>query len=197
MTKRGELIELHPSRAARGGAQVNDITDPGLVAACAAGDRAARALLFERHVDAVHRFVARMRGSDADVVDDLVQMTFLRAFGAAARFHGTTARAWLHGIAANVVKEHARKEIRRKRALSLVAELAPSVASPRDPTLARLPGAIAALPHAQRAAFVLIDLEGEKGSDAASALGIPQGTLWRHVYEARCALREALHGDDA
>src|SRR3954469_25227399 len=104
MTKRGELIELHPSRAARGtaagGAQVNDITDPGLVAACAAGDRAARALLFERHVDAVHRFVARMRGSDADAVDDLVQMTFLRAFGAAARFHGTTARAWLHGIAA-------------------------------------------------------------------------------------------------
>jgi molybdenum cofactor cytidylyltransferase len=80
-----------------------------------------------------------MRGSDADVVDDLVQVTFLRAFGAAVRFHGTTARAWLHGIAANVVKEHARKEIRRKRALSLVAECVTSSSPPRDPTLARLP----------------------------------------------------------
>ena len=173
------------------------MSDPGLVAACAAGDRTARALLFERHVDAIHRFVARMRGSDADVVDDLVQVTFLRAFGAAVRFHGTTARAWLHGIAANVVREHARKEIRRKRALSLVAEITTGSEPPRDPTLARLPGAIAALPHPQRAAFILVDLEGEKGTDAASALGIPQGTLWRHVYEARCALREALHGDDA
>jgi RNA polymerase sigma-70 factor (ECF subfamily) len=191
--KRGELIELHPARAVRD----EDLSDPGLIAACAAGDRTARALLFERHVDAIHRFVARMRGSDADVVDDLVQVTFLRAFGAAVRFHGTTARAWLHGIAANVVKEHARKEIRRKRALSLVAECVTSSSPPRDPTLARLPGAISALPHPLRAAFILVDLEGEKGTDAASALGIPQGTLWRHVYEARCALREALHGDDA
>lgn len=190
--KRGELIELHPAGAVRDQA----LSDPGLLAACAAGDRTARALLFERHVDAIHRFVARMRGSDADVVDDLVQVTFLRAFGAAVRFHGTTARAWLHGIAANVVKEHARKEIRRKRALSLVAECVTSSSPPRDPTLARLPAAIAALPHPLRAAFSLVDLEGEKGIDAASALGIPQGTLWRHVYEARCALREALHGDE-
>ncbi len=173
-----------------------EISDPGLVAACAAGDRTARALLFERHVDAIHRFVARMRGSDADVVDDLVQATFLRAFGAAVRFNGTTARAWLHGIAANVVKEHARKEIRRKKAMSAVAEVTFGTAQPVDPTLARLPGAIAELPHALRAAFVLIDLEGEKGVDAANALGIPQGTLWRHVFEARCALRATLHGDD-
>ena len=191
--KRGEVIELHPARAPRD----EDLSDPGLLAACAAGDRTARALLFERHVDAIHRFVARMRGSDADVVDDLVQVTFLRAFGAAVRFHGTTARAWLHGIAANVVKEHARKEIRRKRALSLVAETVSSSTLQRDPTLARLPGAISALPHPLRAAFILVDLEGEKGIDAASALGIPQGTLWRHVYEARCALREALHGDES
>lgn len=189
----GELIELRPSAEAR----PEDMSDPGLVAACAAGDRTARALLFERHVDAIHRFVSRMRASDADAVDDLVQMTFLRAFGAAARFHGTTARAWLHGIAANVVKEHARKEIRRKRALTLVAEtMTSSSTQPRDPTLARLPAAIDKLPHAQRAAFVLVDLEGEKGIDAASALGIPQGTLWRHVYEARCALRDSLRGGD-
>jgi RNA polymerase sigma-70 factor (ECF subfamily) len=188
--KRGTLIQLRPD------ANVEDISDAGIVAACGAGDRTARALLFEHHVDALHRFVARMRGSDAADVDDLVQQTFLRAFEAARRFRGTTtARAWLHGIAANVVKEHARKEIRRKRALVAVAENLPHAAQPRDPDAARLPEAIAALPHALRAAFALVDLEGERGIEAAAALGIPQGTLWRHVYEARVALRKVLRGE--
>jgi RNA polymerase sigma factor (sigma-70 family) len=184
--KRGELVQLRPA------AHVEEISDVGLVAACAAGDRTARALLFERYVAVVHRFVARMRGSDASAIDDLVQATFLRAFHAAARFRGTTARSWLFGIAANVVKEYARAEIRRKRALGLLAELWPRHAAPTDPTIARLPAAIDALPHKLRAAFALVDLENERGCDAAAALGIPEGTLWRRVHEARVRLRAAI-----
>jgi RNA polymerase sigma-70 factor (ECF subfamily) len=184
----GELLQLRPK------ARVEEMSDAGLVAACAAADRTARALLFERHVDAIHRFVGRMRGSDADAVDDLVQATFVRAFQAAGRFRGTSARSWLYGIAANVVREHARKEIRRKRALSLVAEELPRVTPGHDLMLAKLPEAIAGLPHELRAAFVLIDLEGEKGTDAALALGVPEGTLWRRVFNARAALRKVLAG---
>jgi DNA-directed RNA polymerase specialized sigma24 family protein len=60
--------------------------------------------------------------------------------------------------------------------------------------LARLPEAIAELPHDLRAAFVLVDLEGEKGTAAAEALDVPEGTLWRRVFHARKALREALGG---
>ena len=187
--KKGQLIQLRPE------ARVEDMSDAGLVAACAAADRTARALLFERHVDAVHRFVARMRGSDADVVDDLVQMTFVRAFQSAVRFRGTSARSWLYGIAANVVREHARKEIRRKRAMSVVAEEMPRTTQRRDPhLLAKLPEAIEALPHELRAAFVIVDLEGEKGCDAAAALGIPEGTLWRRLFHARTALRKLIDG---
>jgi RNA polymerase sigma-70 factor (ECF subfamily) len=191
--KPGTVLQLRPR--AETGPRIDAMSDAGLVAACAAGDRTARAMLFEQHVDAIHRFVARMRGSDADAVDDLVQATFLRAFGAAARFRGPTARAWLHGIAANTVKEHARSEIRRKRALGAFTETLAATTGPIDPLVARLPDAIAALPHAQRAAFVLIDLEGERGVEAAAALGIPQGTLWRHVSEARIALRRSLGGE--
>ena len=187
--KRGTLVQLHA-------AAVEDLTDEGLVAACATSDRAARALLFERHVDAVHRFIARMRGSDSDVVDDLVQATFLAAFGAAAKCKTGHVRGWLYGIAANLVRHHARGEIRRKAALAVVARETEAVARMGDPvTLARLPAAIAALPHDQRAALVLVDLEGEKGCDAALALRIPEGTLWRRVYHARQALRAALGGD--
>lgn len=186
---RGELIALRPE------ARVADLTDEGLVAACATGDRAARALLFERFVDTVHRFVARMRGSDPHSVEDLVQVTFLAAFQAAARFRGGHVRGWLYGIASNQVRLYARTEIRRKRALAAVAELPPAAARSGDPMLAaKLPDAIAALPHDQRAALVLIDLEGERGTDAAAALGVPVGTLWRRVFEARQALRAALGG---
>jgi RNA polymerase sigma-70 factor (ECF subfamily) len=188
--KKGELVQLRPE------ARVEEMTDGGLVAACAAGDRTARALLFERHVDAIHRFVGRMRATDADALDDIVQGTFVRAFQSAGRFRGASARSWLYGIAANVVREHARKEIRRKRALSLVAEEPQHSASAGNALLlAKLPDAIASLSHDQRVVFVLVDLEGERGSDAAAALGIPEGTLWRRLHEARTTLRRALGGD--
>lgn len=187
--KLGQLVQLRPA------VRIDDLTDGGLAAACATGDRTARALLFERHVDAVHRFVARMRASDPDEVDDLVQGTFVAAFQAAASFRGTELRSWLFGIAANLVRGYARKEIRRKRALTALA--APEVAAhgPANLDAARLPAAIAALPHDLRAALVLIDIEGERGRDAALALGIPEGTLWRRVFFARKALRAAVAGE--
>ena len=188
--KRGQLIQL------RAEARVEDLTDEGLVAACATADRAARTLLFERYADAVHRFVARLRGSDPDAVEDLVQQTFVTAFQSAGKFRGGHVRGWLYGIAANHVRNYARKEIRRKRALELVAELPPPSAAFTDPAvLARLPEVISALPHDLRVVIVLVDCEGEKGDDAAAVLGIPPGTLWRRLYHARQAVRAALGGE--
>lgn len=186
--ERGQLIRLHPE------ARVEDLTDEGLVAACATEDRAARALLFERYVDAVHRFVRRMRAADPDCVDDLVQATFLAAFQGAAKFRGGHVRGWLFGIACNQVRGYARTEIRRKRALEAVADLAPTPRASDPMLVARLPEAIAALPHDLRAAIVLVDLEGERGHEAAAVLGIPTGTLWRRVFEARQALRALIGG---
>jgi RNA polymerase sigma-70 factor (ECF subfamily) len=173
------------------------LSDEALVAACATGDRAARGLLFERHVDGVHRFVVRMRGSDAIVVDDLVQATFVAAFHAAARFRGGSVRAWLYGIAANLTRSYARSEIRRKHALDAVAALdhaRPDLDPVDRHVLAQLPAALAALPHDLRAVFVLVDLEEQRGIDAAAALGIPEGTVWKRLFQARRALRAALEG---
>ena len=49
-----------------------------------------------------------------------------------------------------------------------------------------------ALPHDLRAAFVLCDLEEMPGVEAARALDVRAGTLWRRLHEARRALRAAL-----
>jgi len=191
------VITLRPLR--RPSADLAELGDEGVVAACATGDAVARAALFERHVDAIHRFTNRML-CGRDGADDLVQATFLAAFGAAARFEaGRSVRSWLYGIAANLVRDHARREGRRRRVLSAVADChrdEPSVAldAVARERLARLPAAIAALSHDHRAALVLVDLEGQAGRDAARALGIPDGTLWRRVFEARRAVRATIEG---
>lgn len=186
---RGQLIQLR--------ADVAELSDEALIAACATGDRAARGLLFERHAEAVHRFLGRMRHTDPGEVDDLVQASFVEAFRSAARFRGGNARAWLFGIAVNLSRGYVRREIRRKHAIESAAELAAPSPAP-DPEqrqlIARLPIVLAALPHDLRAVFVLVDLEQQRGSDAAAALGIPEGTLWRRLHRARCALRAALEG---
>jgi RNA polymerase sigma factor (sigma-70 family) len=173
----------------------HELTDAGLVAACATGDRSALGELFERHVDAVHCFIRSLRGSDPAVIEDLVQGTFVAAFAAAGRFCGPNVKSWLFGIAANLVRGYVRRERRRKNALRVVSEVSCTSYSGGDAaTIARLPAAITALPPDLRAALVIVDVQGERGVDAAAALGIPQGTLWRRVYHARQALRAALGG---
>ena len=193
--RRGQVIPLR-----RADTRTDALSEAGLVAACAAGDRAARAILFERHVDAVHRFATRMTG-DVDLADDLVQATFLTAYRAAASYRGGSAvRTWLCGICANVLRTQARGELRRRTAHEHAVEhrgdaaISGTAAAEHRELVARLPAAIAALRHELRAAFVLVDLEGARGADAAAALGIPEGTLWRRLHEARAALRAALTG---
>jgi len=178
--KKADVIQLRAEPVS-----VESLSDDALIAACGTGDRAARALLFERFLGVVHRFVARMRGSDPDAIEDLVQATFISAFQSAPRYR----------IAANHTRTYARGEIRRKRALGVVADEAPRTVEPGNlALLAKLPEAIASLSHDLRAVVVLVDLEGERGADAAAALGIPQGTMWRRLYNARQALRAALEG---
>jgi RNA polymerase sigma-70 factor (ECF subfamily) len=184
---RGVVVPLR-----RPGTDVADLGDEAVIAACATGDASARAVLFERHVDAVHRFVSRLC-YDAASVDDLVQSTFITAYRAAPRFRaGGRARPWLFGIAANLTRNHTRREGRRVRAMTAFASIdrsEPALDPEHRDRIARLPAAIAALPHDLRAALVLVDLEGQSGRDAASVLSVPEGTLWRRVFHARRAVR--------
>lgn len=187
--KRGQLIQLRPALA------VEELSDQALAAACATGDRVAQGLLFERHADTIYQFVARMRGSDAHTVDDLVQATFLAAFSSAGSFRGAKLQSWLYGIAVNVMRTYVRKEVARKRVVtSLAAQPAEDAAGPRDADVSKLRAAIDSLTPKLREAIVLVDLEGESGVDAAQALGVPVGTLWRRLSDARAQLREALGG---
>lgn len=175
--------------------------DEALVGAIAQGDAAALASLFDRHQQAVFRFCSRLTGGDAEV-DDLVQRTFLEAWRGAPSFRRQSAvRTWLFGIAANLARHHARSEMRRGAFLASVREQPPAEGARPDhhaerrEQWARLSRATEELPHALRVAFALCDMEGISGVEAARALGVPEGTLWRRLHEARKKLREALTGE--
>lgn len=189
MIKMGKLLQL------RQDARVEELGDEALAAACATGDHAAQSLMFERHVDAVYRFIARMYAADAAAIDDLVQATFIAAFGSAGQFRGVKLQSWLFGIASNVLRSYVRREVSRKRVANALADephVEPARSEPGD--VEKLRSAIAALPRKLREALVLVDLEGETGAAAAAALRISEGTLWRRVADARAALRDALGG---
>jgi RNA polymerase sigma factor (sigma-70 family) len=197
--KQGKLI---PLRRLAGDAA--EMSDEALLAACAVGERAALGALFDRHHQAVFRFLGRLIAAERHALDDLVQNTFLEVWRSASRFASKgAARSWILGVGANVARHHVRGEARRRAAMQQIpAESAggsgagaarrPDDAAADRELVARLDVALAALPHDLAVAFVLCDLEDIPGVEAARALGVREGTMWRRLHDARKRLRAAI-----
>ena len=176
------------------------VTDEDLLARVAQGEAAALGAMFDRYHRDVYNFLGRMR-CPAHELDDLVQGTFLALPDAATRYDGRgSVRAYLLGVAVQVARRERRRIFRR---LALWLERVHEVDTPdgeRDPEQAcvdresarRLETALAKLPEAQRETFVLVEVEGLKGEEAARILGVPVNTVWTRLHYARAALRDAL-----
>jgi RNA polymerase sigma-70 factor (ECF subfamily) len=181
---------------------MEDLSDEALVAACATGDTAALAALFDRHHAVVFRFVSRIASACASDVEDLAQSTFLEMWRSSGRFRQSgSARSWILGIAANLVRHYVRGEVRRRAALADLAGQPdkgrggrPDELAAQSEMMERLSAALHALPHDLRVAFVLCDVEEVPGVEAARALGVRQGTLWRRLHDARKRLRDMMGG---
>jgi RNA polymerase sigma-70 factor (ECF subfamily) len=171
--------------------------DAALLSAVAKGDLHALGALYDRYHRDVHAFAARLtRGGDSDL-DDIVQETFVQVRRAAAGFSGRAAvRTWLLGIAANLIRAQIRREARRRSWLHRLRgdELAPvaAVRAECSRELSELARAIAELPYRLRVAFVLCAVEEVPAEQAARVLGVPVGTVWRRVHQARKQLQRAL-----
>ena len=177
-------------------------SDDALVAGCAAGKNAALGELFDRHNVAIYRFLTRMLGGGHPDLDELVNETFLNVHRSAAKFRGhSSVKTWITAIAANVARHHIRGETRRRAFLRVFQlqrrddRLDALRANEHRDLFRRLGTLVACLPPDLRVAFVMCDLEEIPGADAARALGVPEGTLWRRLHEARKSLRSSL-GDE-
>lgn len=180
---------------------VEELSDRALLSAVAEGDQAALGALYDRFAGSIHGLAARMMGAGSPAIDDIAQSTFLEAYRSARRFRGTSSvRSWLFGIAANLIRDHFRKEGRRSAVMSEVArqptraKTSPVQAAELSENQRRLAAAIEQLPPALKEAYVLCVVEELPGKDAARALGIRTGSLWRRLHDARAALRRLLGG---
>ena len=137
----------------------------------------------------LRRYLRRLSGEDSD---DLAQEALLAAWRSIRqwRAEGSFA-AWLRQIGTRQFLDR-----QRRAGPKQFAELDPQMAAPSCASDERLAidQALAALPHRERAAALLVYAEGHSHQEAAQILGLPLGTVKSIVARARTALARQLEG---
>jgi RNA polymerase sigma-70 factor (ECF subfamily) len=150
-------------------------------------DPEAFAVLFDRHFEAIHGYVQRRVG--LSLADELAAETFTRAFDSRRRYDTTRedARAWLLGIAANLLRRHWRSERRRLDAYARSGGRDDAELS--GPVAAELAAAVKALPRREREPLLLLAWADLSYDEIAHSLDIPVGTVRSRISRARAKLR--------
>jgi RNA polymerase sigma-70 factor (ECF subfamily) len=174
-------------------------TDADLIAASLT-DPARFALIFDRHYDAIRRYLARRLGGA--LAEDLTATVFLKALESRHRFRASASSAapWLYGIASNLLRRHARTELRRLRAYGRLprgeaVELDTGAVADRADAASSAPkvyAALAALQETERTTLLLVAWADLSYEEVAVALDIPVGTVRSRLHRARRRLRELL-----
>jgi RNA polymerase sigma-70 factor, ECF subfamily len=157
---------------------------------------------YRLHVVTVTRFVAR-RVADPHTVADLTAEVFLAVIDSAHTYRPGrgSPRAWLYGIARNVIAGESRRAAaelgktsrlagRRLLADDDIARLEDRIdaeSAARD-----LYRALTRLPAAERAVLELVAVDGLPVNEAAAALRIRPGTARVRLHRARRAVQDAL-----
>jgi RNA polymerase sigma-70 factor (ECF subfamily) len=196
----------------------DDRTDADLLAAHVAGDPDAFATLFTRHRDRLWAVALRTMGNPHDAADGL-QDGLVAAYRRADSFRGDAAvTTWMHRVVVNACLDRLRAaKVRRAEALpddldehraggargssytSTSPVEDPEQAAMADDRRRAVLAALATLPAEQRAALVLVDMEGYPVAEVAVMLDCAEGTV-----KSRCSrgrerlaglLRDQLGGD--
>jgi RNA polymerase sigma-70 factor (ECF subfamily) len=190
--------------AGAGASTPDEPTDAELLAAHVAGDTDAFGRLFARHRDRLWAVALRTMGNPHDAADGL-QDGLVAAYRRAETFRGDAAvTTWLHRVVVNACLDRLRAakvrraetlpddvDEQRDRGSALTAAADdPEQAAIRDERRRALLAALATLPAEQRAALVLVDMEGHSVAEVATMLDCAEGTV-----KSRCARgRERLAG---
>ena len=161
-------------------------------------------MLFHRHRDRLWAVALRTTG-DPEEAADALQDALVNAFRRASGYRSESAvTTWLHRIVVNACLDRLRR--RAVRAAEPLPEsgvfdhtvtvrepppgpdLAAELADRRDRVLA----ALRAVSPDQRAAVVLVDMEGWPVEEAAAILGVPVGTVKSRCARGRARLAPLL-----
>ena len=173
-----------------------DATDAALIERGRGGDERAATELVARHAPAVARFLSHLGARDE--VDDLVQDTFVRAFGSLDAFRGESSlRTWLFTIARRLHLDRRRSERRRRETVGVEEGDAATEYDALDGVVAaetegRVRDAVARLTPTQREVFVLRVTEGMSYREIADVVGSTEGAARVHYHNAMRAVKEFL-----
>jgi RNA polymerase sigma-70 factor (ECF subfamily) len=181
-------------------------TDLMLVERTVAGDHKAFELLVIKYQRRIQRLIGRMV-RDTDLVEDIAQETFIRAYRALSQFRGEAQfYTWLYRIAVNtakkalvdlkrdpVVSETALKGGDDEEETSGVENELTSAETPETVLAAKeiantVNSAMEALPDELRQAVTLREIEGLSYEEIAEVMNCPIGTVRSRIFRAREAI---------
>jgi len=185
-------------------------SDAELLHAHVDGDRDAFGVLFARHRDRLWAVALRTMGNPEDAADGL-QDGMVAAFRRAGSFRGEAAvTTWLHRVVVNACLDRIRAaKVRRAEALpddleeygdrgssvSATDEADdPADLTERGERRRQVLDALRTLPEEQRAALVLVDMEGYPVAEAALILDCAVGTVKSRCSRGRARLAVLLAG---
>lgn len=160
--------------------------------------------LFRQHAPFVARFLFRL-GVHPDAIEDAVQEVFLVVHRQGG-YRAGPARptSYLANLAVHAASAHRRRErVRGAREVDAHVDEVPSTRS--DPvsvleaneSLRRLQAALDRLDPDLRTVLVLVEIEGETSASIAAAMGIPAGTVYWRLHQARKKFERALQATEA
>jgi RNA polymerase sigma-70 factor, ECF subfamily len=177
------------------------------------GDATAFSCLVEQHRPLLVRFCARLVGdaSGAEAAQDLAQEVLLRAHRSLGRLQEPARfRAWLCGIAANLVRSWWRRSqpaasldalARAKPGMDweplLLAPPTPEQVAVEAERAQRVRDAVESLSPNLGRAVALYYLQGLSYAEAAAALEVPVSTVKSRLHQSRAQLRRVLSAGDA
>ncbi|MDX1621062.1 MAG: RNA polymerase sigma factor [Nitriliruptorales bacterium] len=177
-------------------------TDAAVIAR-SLGDPHAFAEIFDRHHDAMWKFVWTRVG-DEEAANDLAAEVFRIAFEQRHDYDldYDSAKPWLFGIAANLVRQHHRDRARRDEAGERIrGERGTATAPDPQGRLDRLDStpvaeALKELPERDREPLLLYAWDDLAYEEIADALDVPVGTVRSRIHRARKHVRRHLDVDE-
>lgn len=177
-----------------------------LVERTVAGDQRAFELLVIKYQRRIERLIGRMV-RDVDLVQDIAQETFIRAYRALHQFRGEAQfYTWLYRIAVNTAKKSL-LDMKRNPVISenafrtpedddetsqagheLTSEETPETVLAAKEIAAVVNAAMQALPEDLRQAVTLREIEGLSYEEISDAMNCPIGTVRSRIFRAREAI---------
>jgi len=180
----------------RRSAEGSDSDTEAAIAAAVRGDLGAFETVYREFAPRVYGLCLRLTGQ-REAAEDCTQESFVAAWRSLGRFEKRSLfSTWLQRIAVRTV-------LARRRGLRASHEVGePAEGLPDQPDHGAMPPidlerAIAALPEGARDVLVLVGIYGYSHSEAASALGVAEGTCKAQLHRARGLLSAALGLEEA